>query len=135
MTEISAHFGRSVLHLHKRATLSFRPITASCGRSRSYLDGHEGRISAFPAALDLDLELWGRLTGPVTGGGELDPRPGQIQAAGTSTSQQLDAAADAPATRGRLLQTHKSGGAEFPAGSVRRKWKLSLVTAMSAGMT
>lgn len=133
MTEISAHFGRPVLHLHKGAALSVRPIAATCGRSLSYLDGHEGGLSAGAAALDLDLEFCRRLTGPVTGGGELDPRPAQVQAAGQR--QQLKTPADTPGTPGRVLQTHSSGGAEFPAGSVRRNRKLSLVTATSAGMT
>lgn len=133
MAEISAHFGCSVLHLHKRATLSFRPITASRGRSRSHLDGHEGGLSAPAAALDLEVELFRRLTGPEAGGGELDPGPGQVQAAGRkSTAEGVGRRAGDTCTN---LQTHESGGAEFPAGSMRRNPKVSLVTSTSAAMT
>lgn len=89
VAEVSAHFGRPLLHLHRCATLSFRPITAPCGRSREYLDGR-----AFPAAPDLPA-------GPGT-------------RRGPQLSRRREDAPPAP---------------EFPAGSVRRKWTLSLVTA------
>lgn len=132
VTEVSAHFGGSVLHLHKRQRLSFRPVPGGSQGEEPILPGwprmpdrHSSRCAQSGSeVLPLTHRFYNRWqragpgtrTGPVCGA---DHRRG-------ITTQTI------PAT---LKQTHLSGDAEFPAGSVRRNQKLSFVSATSGEMT